>query len=167
MLTFFATAKAFEGHSGVIQRNALKSWTLLPPDVEVILFREDKGAAEIAAKLSLRHEPHVERNESGTKRLDSMFRQAQAIARRDIVCYINCDILLFPEFIEALRRVGQKHERFLIVGKRWDTDITQPIAFDDPNWREQIRKAVCETECCSRNARMESALETNGGHAAG
>ena len=105
MLTFFATAKAFEGHSGVIQRNALKSWTLLPPDVEVILFGEDKGAPKIAAELSLRHEPHVERNEFGTKRLDSMFRQAQAIARHNIVCYINCDILLFPDFIEALRRV--------------------------------------------------------------
>jgi hypothetical protein len=39
MLTFFTTAKPFRGHSGVIQRNALKSWTLLHPDVEGDLVR--------------------------------------------------------------------------------------------------------------------------------
>jgi hypothetical protein len=130
MLTFFATAKAFEGHSGIIQRNALNSWTLLHPDVEVILFGDDKGSAEIAAELGLKHEPHVERNEFGTKRLDSMFRRAQAIARHDILCYINCDILLFQEFIEALRQVEREHRRFLMVGKRWDTDITELWDFD-------------------------------------
>src|SRR5262249_21918172 len=144
MLTFFATAKAFEGHSGVIQRNALKSWTLLPPDVEVILFREDKGAAEIAAELSLRHEPHVERNEFGTKRLDSMFRQAQAMARHDILCYINCDIVLLPEFIDALQRVTVKHDRFLMVGRRWDTDITEPLAFDNAAWCDETRRRAQE-----------------------
>jgi hypothetical protein len=31
MLTFFTTAKPFRGHHGIIQRNALKSWTLLHP----------------------------------------------------------------------------------------------------------------------------------------
>lgn len=35
---FFTTAKPFVGHNGVIQRNALRSWTLLHPGVEVILF---------------------------------------------------------------------------------------------------------------------------------
>jgi hypothetical protein len=36
MLTFFTTAKPFRGHSETIQRNALKSWTLLGADVEGI-----------------------------------------------------------------------------------------------------------------------------------
>jgi hypothetical protein len=58
MLTLFTTAKAFEGHHGVIQRNALKSWKLLHPDVEVILFGDDRGAAEVCAELALRFEPH-------------------------------------------------------------------------------------------------------------
>ena len=65
MLTFFTTAKAFEGHSKIIQRNALKSWTLLDPGVEVILFGDEPGAAEVCAELGLRHEPYVERHESG------------------------------------------------------------------------------------------------------
>jgi len=70
MLTLFSTAKPFHGHNGIIQRNALKSWTLLHPSVEIILFGDDEGAAEVCAEYGLRHEPHVERHESGVKRLN-------------------------------------------------------------------------------------------------
>jgi FkbM family methyltransferase len=61
MLTLFTTAKPFRGHSGIIHRNALKSWTLLHPDIEIILFGDDEGAAEVrrlsdvARELNLRH----------------------------------------------------------------------------------------------------------------
>src|SRR5215472_16468615 len=116
MLTLFATAKAFEGHSGIIQRNALKSWTLLHPDVEVILFGDDKGTAEIAAELGLRHEPYVERNELGTKRLDSMFGQAQKIARNDILCYVNCDIVILPS--DGGPALGYRHHRATAFRRR-------------------------------------------------
>jgi hypothetical protein len=63
MLTFFTTAKPFRGHSATIQCNALQSWKLLHPDIEVILFGDEEGTAEVCAELGLRHEPHVERNE--------------------------------------------------------------------------------------------------------
>jgi len=86
MLTFFTTAKPFRGHSGIIQRNALKSWKRLHQDAEVILFGEDEGAAEVAREFGLRHEPRVGRNEFGTKRLDSMFRGAQEMARHELLC---------------------------------------------------------------------------------
>jgi hypothetical protein len=65
MLTFFTTAKPFVGHSGIIQRNALRSWKLLDPDVEVILFGDEEGAAEVSGELGLRHETKVERDERG------------------------------------------------------------------------------------------------------
>jgi len=44
-----------------------------PSDIEIILFGDDAGAAEISRELGLRHEPHVERNEFGTKRVDYIF----------------------------------------------------------------------------------------------
>ena len=44
MITFFTTAKPFVGHSGVIQRNALKSWMLVHPFAEVILFGNETEA---------------------------------------------------------------------------------------------------------------------------
>jgi hypothetical protein len=139
MLTLFTTAKPFEGHSGIIQRNALKSWKLLHPDVEVILFGDDAGSAEIARELGLRHEPFVERNSFGTKRLDYIFGRAQELARHDFLCYCNCDIILLPEFCQALKRVADTHPRFLMVGRRWDTDITEAIDSDVPDWAQRAK----------------------------
>lgn len=51
MLTLFTKAKPFTGRSAVIQRNALQSWRLLHPDLEVILFGDDAGAAKVCREL--------------------------------------------------------------------------------------------------------------------
>jgi hypothetical protein len=143
MLTFFTTAKPFHGHSGIIQRNALKSWTLLHPEVEIILFGDDEGAAEVCAEFDLHHEPHIERNEHGTKRLDYIFDRAQEIARHDILCYVNCDIILMADFCTAITTVKAVHLKFLMVGRRWDTNITEPVNFSAGDWQSDvIRKAL-------------------------
>lgn len=140
MLSIFATAKPFRGHSGIIQRNAIQSWKALHPDIEIILFGNDEGAAEVAREFGLRYQPHVERNEHGTKRLDYLFARAQAIARHGILCYINCDIILMQDFCRAVQRVSSAHREFLMVGRRWDLDITSPVAFTQPDWEE----AMCQ-----------------------
>ena len=108
------------------------------PEAEVILFGEEEGAAEISRELGLRHEPVVERNAQGTKRLDYMFGRAQTVARHDTLCYINCDIILLPEFCRAVERVRAGHSRFLMIGRRWDTDITQPVDFTEAGWDERL-----------------------------
>jgi hypothetical protein len=149
MLTLFTTAKPFRGHVGIIQRNALQSWKALHPAIEIILFDGDEGAAEAAQEFGLRHEPHVERNEWGTKRLDYLFARAQAIARHEILCYINCDIILMQDFWRAIERVRAMHREFLMVGRRWDTDITAPLAFAHPGWQEDLRSLAlrCGRKC--------------------
>ena len=53
MLTFFTTAKPFVGHIDVIQRNAIRSWQKLHPDVEIILMGDDAGAAEVCAEIGI------------------------------------------------------------------------------------------------------------------
>jgi hypothetical protein len=149
MLTLFSTPKPFLGHSAVIQRNALQSWTRLHEDAEVILFGDEQGAAEICRELGLRHEPEVQRSEFGTKRLDWMFGRAQLLARHDIVCYINCDIILTQEFRRALETLLAWRPRFLMVGRRWDTDITEPLDFSRPDWEERVI-ALARTEGIQR-----------------
>jgi len=139
MITFFTTAKAFVGHSGMIQRNALKSWKLLHPDVEVIVFGDEDGVADVCAETGLRHEPRVERHESGMKYLDFMFREAQHTARHDMLCYSNCDIVLGGDFREAAERVRNWREKFLLVARRWDTDVTSPIDFQRGKWAAELR----------------------------
>jgi hypothetical protein len=140
MLTIFTTGKAFRGHLNVIQRNALESWKRLDASVEVILFGDEDGAAEAARELGARHEPRVERNAHGTKYLRSLFGQAQKIARHDIVAYANCDIVLTNAFSNAVRRVAEtfgKKGKYLMVGRRWDAEITAPIDFSKPDWGER------------------------------
>jgi hypothetical protein len=137
MLTIFSTPKPFRGHIAVIQRNALESWRRLHPDVEVILFGDDDGAAEVCREMGLRHVAHVERNAQGTKYLRSIWEPAQAMARHDLLCYANCDIVQTQEFMRAVERVAAWRKEFLMVGRRWDVDITAPIDFTRPQWEQE------------------------------
>ena len=140
MITFFTTAKPFAGHSAVIQRNALKSWKLLHPDVEVIVFGDEDGVAEVCAEMGLRNEPRVERHESGMKYLDFMFRETQRKAKHPILCYSNCDIVLTADFRKAVERARIWKEKFLLVARRWDTDVTSEIDFGSRDWTTWLRK---------------------------
>jgi hypothetical protein len=140
VLTFFTTGKPFGGHSGVIQRNALESWKRLDPAVEVILFGDDEGASEVCAELGLRHQPHVERHESGMKYLNYMFARAQEIAKHDYLCYSNCDILLCDDFWRSFERAVRWRKGFLMAGRRWDTDVSEPVHFERPNWATEMQE---------------------------
>ena len=144
MLTFFTTAKPFVGRSNVIQRNALKSRTLVHPNAEVILFGNDEGAAGAAKELGTRHEPHTEKNEAGSNHMDYMFARAQAIARHDVLCYSNCDIIFMNDFRATLERILAARKEFLIVGRRWDTEIAAPGDFGNPDWPIRIRELALQ-----------------------
>jgi hypothetical protein len=139
MLTLFSTPKPFRGHSNVIQRNALKTWTLLHPDVDVVLFGDEEGTAEVCRDLGIRHEPNVNRNEHGTKYLNYIFDRANEIARHNILCYANCDIMLTVDFRAALELTSNTYTKFLMIGRRWDTDITEPWDFEQADWAYRLR----------------------------
>jgi len=139
MITFFTTPKPFLGHIGIIQRNAIESWKCIHPEAEVILFGDDEGAAEAARSLQIRHVPDVKRNEHGTKYLSPIFDGAQDLASHDVLCYINCDIILLPDFRAALERVVSFGGSFLMAGQRWDTDITTPIDFSATDWQSTVK----------------------------
>jgi len=139
MLTFFTTPKPFRGHIDTIQRNAIRSWTLIHPETEVILFGDDDGAAQAARELGIRHEPYVERNQFGTKYLGPIYDRAQEIARNEIICYVNCDIILMSDFRNALERLCQWRQQFLMIGQRWDLNITEQIDFGDGDWERGLR----------------------------
>ncbi len=78
MLTIFTVPKPFRGHIGTIQRNAIRSWTRLRPECEVLLCGDDEGTAETAAELGVRHIAGIATNEMGSPLLSSVFAKAQA-----------------------------------------------------------------------------------------
>jgi hypothetical protein len=140
VLTIFSTAKPFRSHVGITQRNALRSWTLLHPGCEVILFGDEPGSREAATELGIRHEPKVLRAQTGGTRLDYIFSRAQEIARHNLLCYANCDIVLLRSFAEAAARVADWSPKFLMVGRRWDAPITQSLDFEANDWEPRLRE---------------------------
>jgi len=68
-----------------------------------------------------------------------MFSRAQAIARHDMFCYINCDIIVMQDFWRAIERVRAVQREFLMVGRRWDTDVTELLPFDQHDWQTELR----------------------------
>ena len=139
MLTFFTTAKPFEAHIDAIQRNAIRSWQKLHPDVEIILMGDDAGAAEVCAEMGLRHIPGVRRNKYGTKYLADIYEKAQAAARHELVCHINCDIVLQSDFLRAVGQVAARDKRFFLwQGGGGMSIVTAPIDFSRGEWEQRI-----------------------------
>jgi len=131
MITLFSAPKPFEGHIGLIQRNAIRSWLALGEEVEILLFGDEPGISQAASALGVGHVAHVERSPQGTPLLDSIFKQAQANARYTILCYVNADILLFPDLLTAAQAAADRFSRFCLVGQRWDLAIERALSAED------------------------------------
>jgi len=149
LITLFSAPKPFTNpHIAMIQRNAIRSWTLLP-DVEVILLGEEDGLAEAAKELGVMHLPNVARNESGTPLISSMFQLARENSHSDLLCIINADMILLPDFVEAAKQiltldkrqqvVGLK--RFVLLSQRWDYDIAALLDFA-AGWESRLEESV-------------------------
>ncbi len=143
LLTLFSAPKPFDReHIALIQRNALRSWLALGEKVEVLLIGEENGLADVAAEMGVRHLPHVARNDQGTPLVSSIFALAREAASAPYLCYVNGDIIFLPDFLQAVEAVvAQTPRDFLMVGRRWDTDITEPLAFD-AHWETRVRALV-------------------------
>ena len=136
MLTVFSIPKPFLGHIGVIQRNALGSWMRLGEGVQVILLGNDEGVAEAAREAGAEHAPDIERNEYGTPLVNSAFSTAARMARNPLLCYVNGDIMVTDQLLRAAASIGKRN--FLMAGRRWNVDITEPWDFSDPQWRKKL-----------------------------
>ena len=141
MLTIFALPKPFQGHIGVIQRNAIRSWTLLRPACEIILIGDEEGTAEVAREFHVRHVPHIARNDYGTPLVNDLFDKGERLASHDTLCYVNSDIILMSDFMRAARQIVDRKRRFLMVGLRWNVDVTEPWDFTS-DWEERLKDYI-------------------------
>ncbi len=141
LITLFSAPKPFTNPQiAMIQHNAIKSWTLLP-DVEIILLGEETGLSEAAKELGVKHLPNVARNESGTPLISSMFQLARENSNSDLLCIVNADMILMPDFVEAAKQAAKLKDKFVLLSQRWDYDITEPIQFTE-GWQSQLRESV-------------------------
>lgn len=142
-ITIFTVPKAFEGHIGLIQQNAIKSWTQLRPRPQIFLFGNETGLAEISQTLGVTHIPNIQFNEYGTPLLDGIFRQAQELAQNSILTYVNTDIILMNDFLIAVQQLqAASFHQSLMIGKRIDVNITEALDFDRLDWETELRRWV-------------------------
>jgi hypothetical protein len=143
-LTIFTVPKPFfNPHIATIQRNAIQSWLHLGEEVEVLLIGQEPGLTELATELEalglpIRHLPAVMRNSFGTPLISSIFALARQASQSPNLAYLNADILALPDLVQAARVVSAQSTDFLLVGQRWDLDVTRPLDFS-PGWPERLR----------------------------
>jgi len=142
MITFFSIPKPFRGHIATIQDNAIASWSHLVPKCQILLLGDEEGVGPAAAKFGIDHVPDVECNEHGTPLLSSAFKIAQERAKYPIVCYVNADIIFMEDMPATVNRIALPN--FLLVGKRIDIEITDPLNFETPGWEGTLRKFATE-----------------------
>jgi len=138
MITFFACPKPFTGKAQIHQSNAVRSWQRVP-NSEIILVGNETGIAEFANSIRAKHISNIARNEHGTPLLNSIFEQASIEAKRELLCFINSDIILSEDFCLSAEIALKDSRRFLMVGRRLTLEINEPIDFSK-DWKTKLRK---------------------------
>jgi hypothetical protein len=138
MLTIFTCPKKFEKKIGVIQTNAINSWKSLDPKIQIILIGNDPTVKKFAEKNDVEFADGVQVNDYGTPYVDSIFEIAEKKSRYDILVYINADLILFNDFLDAVSAVRGGFRRFLVTGQRRDLEVNKLINFFDTESRETV-----------------------------
>lgn len=136
MLTIFSAPKAFEGHVGIIQENAIRSWLCMRPKPRIILFSNEGGTDEVARRLNVQLVSTVETNTYGTPLVSNMFSQAEAMAAGEVLAFVSADIVLTQGSIEATRIAMEWAPRFLLVAQRHDVEVRQLMEFES-GWEQR------------------------------
>lgn len=141
-ITLFTAPKPFTNpHIAAIQCNAIQSWLHLGQDVEVLLVGDEAGMAEVAARYGVRQLGQVERNPSGTPLVSSIFSAARLASQSPLLAYANADMILLPDLVAAARDVSRQEQDFLVIGQRWDLDVTRLLEFTD-GWQNRLEAEV-------------------------
>ena len=148
MLTRFTSPQSFaEPRFAPIQRNAIRSWRALEPPLQIIVFGNDEGVADVARECSLLHVPDVESDGRGVPIRSAMREFAGRVARHELLCIINADGIILDGFRDALERLAADPDPrlmrgFVAAGQRCNLDVDAEIDFDDPDWRARLRDRV-------------------------
>ena len=151
MITLFATTKSFTDIFKTIQLNALNSWRALSNDIQIIIFGDSVGSKEAAERIGADYVPSVRCSPQGTPYLSDLFLQANKRARFPIMTFINADIILPSNFLNSISIMYKRFNKFLMVGHRWDMEISRSINFynskENELFWENVKKMSTRHAC--------------------
>lgn len=138
MITFLSSPKAFIGQIDVIQKNAIRSWKAVYPDVEVIIYGDGERVAETCREMGVHHVPDIQCSPSDTPYFNSIVEHSNIHARHDIQCYLNCDILMTESVITAIKSLMLP--RYLLIGQRMDLADNTNLDVTTNNWEKKLQQ---------------------------
>jgi hypothetical protein len=142
-LTIFTAPKPFTNpHTNIIQRNAVMSWTRLE-DVDVFLIGDEAGIRETAQEFGVGNVPQVKRDKQGVPLVSSVMDIGHANSNSPCLCYVNADIILMSDLVEAAHTVAALKRDFLLIGQRWNLELTKPYDFSG-EWESRLRAEVTQ-----------------------
>jgi hypothetical protein len=141
-LCIFSAPKPFvDAHIALIQRNAIRSWLALGPQVEVLLVGDEPGVPEVAAELGVRHIRQVQTNTHGTPLVSAIFAAARAASPAPLLAYVNADIVLLPEFLSIVNQMAKQSKDFVLLGQRFDLQLTENLDLA-PGWDTRLQAEI-------------------------
>lgn len=141
-ITIFSTPKPFsDPFIATIQRNAIRSWMLLGPAVELVLLGDEPGLEAVTEEFGITHIESVECNEWGTPLVRSLFEQVEQVSHTPLLALVNADIILLQDFVRAVMDVQLQAQEFLMVGRRWGLNVEDPWEFTS-GWEGRLRQEV-------------------------
>lgn len=142
MISLFSVPKPFKDNYKIIQCNAIQSWLMLDPVPEIILCGDEYGTTDICKDYNLKQISDIEKNSYGTPLLDDVFEKVTKLASNEIICYINTDIILLPDFSKSLiNLLSVQKSAFLLTGNRWNLDIDENVDFNY-GWDKRLKNEV-------------------------
>jgi hypothetical protein len=142
-LTIFTAPKPFTNpHINIIQRNAIASWNHLE-DADVLLVGDEAGIPETAQEFGVKNVPRVERDDKGIPLVSSVMEIGHKLTDSPLLCFANTDMILMSDIEKAAHQVSQQAKDFLLVGQRWDLDLTNPLDFSG-DWQSRLRELVAK-----------------------
>lgn len=141
-LCVFTAPKPFhDEHVAMIQRNAIRSWAAMSPDVEVLLIGDEEGVPQAAKELGVTHVKDVNCNSHGTPLVSSIFEVARQASAAPLLAYVNADILLLPETLPIAQDVARQASDFVLLGQRYDLDVKSSMEFST-GWDQRLSELV-------------------------
>ncbi len=141
-ITIFSAPKPFlDPHISLIQKNAIHSWMNLGEAVDIVIIGDEPGLSDVTNQLPVKHRPEVLRNEHGTPLISSIFSQARDTGEGDILCYLNADIILLPSFLNIVDEINQLQEQYVVVGRRWELEISEELDFEQ-DWVSNLERKL-------------------------
>lgn len=120
--------------------NAIRSWVRIVPRPEILVFGGDRALIEREGGRWVWVDINLAQ---GRPYFDDFIRVAEEESSNDIIMYSTDHLILTSDLIPAVRQVAESFPgNFVIVGKRWQLGIQEPIDFSNPGWESALRNCV-------------------------